>query len=125
MMVTPPKKVLIFDSGLGGLSIFSAIQLRYPFCELIYCSDNEAFPYGTKPEDALINRVSQVLIRLDQEIKPDIIVIACNTASTVALPKVRSLIKAPVVGVVPAIKPAALIAKTPLIGLLATPGTVN
>lgn len=124
-MSTAPKKVLVFDSGLGGISIFQAIHKQYPFCELIYCSDNEAFPYGNKAEHELIERVSKVLLKLDQTCKPDIFVIACNTASTVALPKLRSLIKSPVVGVVPAIKPAVAIAKTPYIGLLATPGTVN
>ena len=123
--MTAPKKVLVFDSGLGGTSIFQAIQKQYPFCQLLYCSDNEAFPYGNKPEAELIARVSKVLMRLDADYHPDIFVIACNTASTVALPKVRSLIKAPVVGVVPAIKPAALIANTPAIGLLATPGTIH
>jgi glutamate racemase len=124
-MSTMPKKVLIFDSGLGGISIFRAIQKLYPYCELIYCTDNEAFPYGNKPEHELVERVSKVLLLLDQTYMPDIFVIACNTASTVALPKVRSLIKSPVVGVVPAIKPAVAITKTPYIGLLATPGTVN
>jgi glutamate racemase len=118
-------KVLVFDSGLGGISIFQAIRKQYPFCELVYCSDNAAFPYGDKAEHALIERVSKVLLQLDSVVKPDIFVIACNTASTVALPHVRSLIKAPVVGVVPAIKPAAALAKSPCIGLLATPGTVN
>ena len=120
-----PKKILVFDSGLGGISIFQAIQKQYPFCPLLYCSDNEAFPYGSKPEAELVERVSKVLLRLDACYQPDIFVIACNTASTVALPKIRSLIKAPVVGVVPAIKPAALVAGSPAIGLLATPGTIH
>jgi len=124
-MSTTVKKVLIFDSGLGGISIFQAIQKQYPFCQLLYCSDNEAFPYGSKAENELIERVSKVLLQLDKTYKPDIFVIACNTASTVALPKIRSLIKSPVVGVVPAIKPAAAIAKTSHIGLLATPGTIS
>jgi len=124
-MTTAAKKILVFDSGLGGTSIFQAIQKQYPFCQLLYCSDNEAFPYGSKPETELVERVSKVLTELDQIWKPDIFVIACNTASTIALPKIRSLIKAPVVGVVPAIKPAALIAQTPAIGLLATPGTIQ
>lgn len=124
-MTARPKKILIFDSGLGGISILQAIWKQYPFCQLLYCTDNEAFPYGTKPEAELIERVSKVLIQLEKNYNPDIFVIACNTASTVALPKVRSLIKAPVVGVVPAIKPAVALAKTPCIGLLATPGTIH
>jgi len=117
--------ILIFDSGLGGLTIYDAILKQFPFASLIYCSDNEAFPYGEKTETALIDRVSEVLVALNERFKPDILVIACNTASTVALPHIRNLIKASVVGVVPAIKPAAAIAGAPYIGLLATPGTVQ
>ena len=124
-MTLAHAKILVFDSGLGGISIFEAIRQRYPACTLIYCSDNAAFPYGTKPENWLVERVKQVLMRLDQCYRPDIMVIACNTASTVALPHVRNLVKAPVVGVVPAIKPAAFLARTPNIGLLATPATVQ
>lgn len=118
-------KVLVFDSGLGGLGVMAAVKAAHPGCQLVYCTDNAAFPYGIKPEPQLIDRVSRVLASLDKTVKPDIFVIACNTASTVALPRVRSLIAAPVVGVVPAIKPAAQIAKTPNIGLLATPGTIQ
>jgi glutamate racemase len=124
-MTPAPTKILVFDSGLGGISILESIQQQHPGCALIYCSDNAAFPYGTKPETQLIERVSKVLARLDREFHPDILVVACNTASTVALPHIRNLIRAPVIGVVPAIKPAAAIAQTPRIGLLATPGTIQ
>lgn len=117
--------ILVFDSGLGGLTIYDAIQKQFPFAALTYCSDNEAFPYGRKTEVELVERVSDVVVALNTRFKPDILVIACNTASTVALPRIRNLIKPSVVGVVPAIKPAANIAKTPHIGLLATPGTVQ
>lgn len=117
--------ILIFDSGLGGLTIYDAIQRQFPFAALIYCSDNEAFPYGGKTEAELIDRVSDVLVTFNEHFKPDILVIACNTASTVALPHIRNLIKPSVVGVVPAIKPAANIAGTHHIGLLATPGTIQ
>jgi len=124
MNVNSPN-ILVFDSGLGGLTIYDAIQKQFPFASLIYCSDNEAFPYGGKTEAELIDRVSDVLVTLNERFKPDILVIACNTASTVALPRIRNLIKPSVVGVVPAIKPAANIARTRHIGLLATPGTVQ
>jgi glutamate racemase len=124
-MTPAPAKILVFDSGLGGISILEAIQQQHPGCALIYCSDNAAFPYGTKPEAQLIERVGKVFARLDREFHPDILVVACNTASTVALPHVRNLVRAPVIGVVPAIKPAAAIAQTPRIGLLATPGTIQ
>jgi len=117
--------ILVFDSGLGGLTIYDAIRRLFSFASLTYCSDNEAFPYGEKPEIELVDRVSRVLLALNERYRPDILVIACNTASTVALPRIRNLIKQAIVGVVPAIKPAACIAQTPCIGLLATPGTVQ
>lgn len=117
--------ILVFDSGLGGLTIYSAILKQFPFASLIYCSDNEAFPYGGKSETELINRVSDVLLTINEDFNPDILVIACNTASTVVLPRIRNLIKQAIVGVVPAIKPAASVAQTTHIGLLATPGTVQ
>lgn len=117
-------RILIFDSGVGGLSIVQEIQRRQPGCDLIYASDNAAFPYGTKSEAELITRVEQVLGRLLVEHPADILVIACNTASTLTLPHVRRHFNLPVVGVVPAIKPAALISRTKVIGLLATPATV-
>ncbi len=118
-------KILIFDSGFGGLSILREIRHSCPACELIYCSDNRGFPYGTKTENEVIARVSEVLLPLVEQEAADIVVIACNTASTVALPVIRNRISEPVVGVVPAIKPAAQISKTDSVGLLATPGTVK
>lgn len=124
MKKTTPK-ILVFDSGLGGISILDAIRAAHPGCHFIYCTDNAAFPYGTKPENNLIERVSKVMSALNSTFRPDIFVVACNTASTVALPKIRSMITVPVIGVVPAIKPAARIAKTDCIGLLATPATIK
>lgn len=118
-------KVLIFDSGFGGISILREIRKQSPHCQLVYCSDNGGFPYGTKDEDTLISRVNAVLQDLFLQEKPDIIVVACNTASTVALPVIRNQLDIPIVGVVPAIKPASKIAKSQRIGLLATPGTIN
>ena len=120
-----PPRILVFDSGLGGLSIYQAIRQQHDYCHFIYISDNAAFPYGTKTEEQVIARVSEILKPLEQHYHPDILVIACNTASTVALPKVRSMISAPVVGVVPAIKPAGQLCQTRYAGLLATPGTVQ
>ena len=122
-------RILVFDSGVGGLSILRALQrntvLQHEPHQWLFCSDNAFFPYGTKKEGELINRVTRVLGALEAEYKPDIIVLACNTASTVALESVRSTLSAQVVGVVPAIKPAARISESRSIGLLATPGTVN
>lgn len=117
-------KLLIFDSGVGGLSIFNAVRARLPGLAIDYVSDNSAFPYGTKNAAELITRVALVLHALEKKLAPDLIVVACNTASTVALPKIRDTLQTDVVGVVPAIKPAAEQSRSKVIGLLATPGTV-
>ena len=117
--------ILIFDSGVGGLSVYQEIRRLLPDAKYVYASDNEAFPYGTKPEEMVVTRVDDVLHRLMARFVPDALVVACNTASTVALPKIRSRIFVPVVGVVPAIKPAAQISRSRVIGLLATPATVE
>src|SRR5690606_39454843 len=117
-------RILVFDSGVGGLSILREIQERLPACEFIYASDNAAFPYGTKPEDELVERVDHVLHQLLKTYAADIVVVACNTASTLALPHIRSHFNQPIVGVVPAIKPAAARSRTKVIGLLATPATI-
>jgi glutamate racemase len=116
---------LVFDSGVGGLSVLTEIRARVPGCELVYACDNGAFPYGTKNEGDLVERVDRVLRALVAETAPDIVVIACNTASTVALPRIRTHFHKPVVGVVPAIKPAAKLSRTRVIGLLGTAGTVS
>ncbi|HWV14642.1 MAG TPA: glutamate racemase [Cellvibrio sp.] len=127
MPVTDPASnphILVFDSGVGGLSIFQEIQKRLPFANLVYASDNAFFPYGTKGESELIARVSSVLQQILAVHPVDIMVIACNTASTLTLPYIRSHFPQPVVGVVPAIKPAAALSQSQVIGLLATPATV-
>lgn len=118
-------RVLVFDSGVGGLSILTEIRQYIPGCELVYACDNAAFPYGTKGEEELVKRVDLVLKALIAQIDPDIVVVACNTASTVALPHIRNHFHKPVVGVVPAIKPAARLSQSRVIGLLATPATVS
>lgn len=122
-MSTAP--ILIFDSGVGGLTIHAAIAARLPAEHYIYACDNAAFPYGPKTEEELVERVHNVLDVLIARYQPKLIVVACNTASTVALPRLRSHYAQPIVGVVPAIKPAALLSRTKIIGLLATPGTVR
>lgn len=120
---TSPR-ILVFDSGVGGLSIFREIQQKLPFANMVYASDNAFFPYGTKGEAELIARVDEVLHKIIGVFPVDIIVVACNTASTLTLPHIRSHFTQPVVGVVPAIKPAAALSKSQVIGLLATPATV-
>jgi len=118
-------RVLVFDSGVGGLSISEAILASDLNHQIIFASDNEAFPYGNKPIPELISRVCEVLQNLLSHNEIDVLVIACNTASTVALPVLRERFPIEIVGVVPAIKPAALLSKNKQIGLLATPATVK
>lgn len=124
-LLQPRPRVLVFDSGVGGLSILREIHHKRPELELLYACDNQAFPYGTKGETELLERVDAVLKSLFATLCPDIVVVACNTASTVALPKIRAHFANPVVGVVPAIKPAAALTRSKVIGLLATPATVG
>ncbi len=124
-MTQGPPRILIFDSGVGGVTVAREIWNLLPGSETIYVCDNGFFPYGVKPEDELIARVTSVLCSVAAGCEPDIVVVACNTASTVALPSLRERILVPVVGVVPAIKPAAALSKTRAIGLLGTPGTVR
>lgn len=117
--------IAIYDSGVGGLSIYQTIVDYCPGHEIVFVSDNEAFPYGTKPEPELVQRVTKVVTQIAEHFAPDILVIACNTASTVVLPSLRARFEFDIVGVVPAIKPAAEQSKTKCIGLLATPATIQ
>lgn len=118
-----PKHILIFDSGIGGLSVYKEIKYQLPLAKYIYAFDNAAFPYGELTESVLIERTTHIISKLCSKFPIDIVVIACNTASTVVLPTLRDKLDIPVVGVVPAIKPAALVSNK--IGLLATPATVK
>ncbi len=117
--------ILIFDSGVGGLSIAKEIHQRLPEHRLVFASDNEAYPYGIKTQEALIPRVVSVVKKLVQVSQADILVVACNTASTVVLPELRKHLSIDVVGVVPAIKPAAKLSLNKHIGVLATPATIH
>ncbi len=122
-MSTP--RILLFDSGMGGLTVARAVRHELPFFHLIYSADNAAFPYGAWQEQALVQRIVDVMGELIERVEPDIVVVACNTASTIALPQLRDAYKLPFVGTVPAIKPAAAQTKSGMIGVLATPGTVS
>jgi glutamate racemase len=115
---------LVFDSGVGGLSVLAEIAALLPQLRLTYAADNAAFPYGKKTEAELVARVSAVIGALVEATAPDIVVIACNTASTTALAAVRQFLTVPVIGVVPAIKPAAAASHSRVIGLLGTKTTV-
>ena len=119
------KRVLVFDSGVGGLSVFDAIAKSNFALELDYAADNAWLPYGLKSDAELCARVPALLSSLVKQWAPDLVVVACNTASTIALEPVRAALTVPVVGVVPPIKPAAAASKTGVIALLATPATVR
>lgn len=117
-------KILIFDSGVGGLSVYKEIQALLPQLDYLYIFDNEAYPYGELEHDILIARVDTIVSSLVAEHQIDLVVIACNTASTIVLPTLRAKLSIPVVGVVPAIKPASNLANK-AVGLIATPATIT
>lgn len=117
--------VLVFDSGMGGLTIARELRALAPDMAVDYAADSGFFPYGEKSDEALRTRLPAVARSLVEAARPDVFVIACNTASTLALEAVRAVLDIPVVGTVPAIKPAAALTETGTIGLLATPGTVR
>lgn len=123
--MTDTRPILVFDSGVGGLSVLAHIRRALPHAPIIYAADNAGYPYGTKSEAEIAARVPALLGRLVERHHPRLIVIACNTASTIALAHVRSALDLPVVGTVPAIKPAALLSKTRVIGVLGTEATVR
>jgi glutamate racemase len=118
-------RILVFDSGVGGLSVVKAFRDITGNVDIAYAADNAAFPYGDWEEKALVGRMEQVMARLINQLQPDAIIIACNTASTIGLDAMRRAFDMPFVGTVPAIKPAANKTKTGLISVLATPGTVR
>jgi glutamate racemase len=116
--------LLIFDSGVGGLSVLAAIRRLLPDAPIVYAADNGGFPYGTRSAAEIAARVPALLGRLAERYDPALIVIACNTASTIALDAVRAALDLPIVGTVPAIKPAAALSKTRTIGVLGTEATI-
>lgn len=117
--------VLFFDSGMGGLSVYKEAKKLLPDCHYLYCFDNAGFPYSEKSEEEIITRTLNACRNINRQFPIDAIVIACNTASTVVLPPLRNAFSIPIVGTVPAIKPAAEISQSKRIGLLATKGTVK
>lgn len=116
--------ILVFDSGLGGLTVFAEIRRSRPDAAFVYAADDAGFPYGPLSPAALRERVELVLGDLIGRHAPDLVVIACNTASTVVLPHLRARFAVPFVGTVPAVKPAAALSRSGRLSVLATPGTV-
>ncbi len=117
--------ILVFDSGLGGLTVFREVNAVRSDARFIYLADDAGFPYGDLAEDALIARVTAVLGEAIARHRPDLVVIACNTASTLALATLRANFTVPFVGTVPAIKPACAQSQTKCVTVLGTLATVS
>ena len=117
--------ILVFDSGVGGLTVFREVVAARPDARLVYVGDDAVFPYGRMDEAALVARVVAVMERLIATHAPDVVVIACNTASTLVLPALRARFDVPFVGTVPAIKPACAVSTSRLVSVLGTEATVK
>ena len=123
--VDPASPLLLFDSGVGGLSVLAEVRRLRPDAPVIYAADNAGLPYGDKTEAQIAARVSGLLGRMTERLRPRLVCIACNTASTIALAAVREVLEVPIVGTVPAIKPAAAMTQSGVIGLLGTAATIR
>ena len=121
----PASPILFFDSGVGGLSVLTPTRALLPNAPIVYAADSAGFPYGKRTEEELAERVPALLLRLAVRFDPRLIVIACNTASTIALDHARAALDIPIVGTVPAIKPAAELSRSRAIGVLGTEATVR
>ena len=121
----PAAPLLLFDSGVGGLSVLAEVRKLLPQAPVIYAADNAGLPYGPKTEAQIAARVAGLLGRMTERFHPRLVCIACNTASTIALGMVREVLEVPIVGTVPAIKPAAAMTRTGTIGLLGTEATIR
>ncbi|HVR91639.1 MAG TPA: glutamate racemase [Novosphingobium sp.] len=124
-MVEADAPILLFDSGVGGLSVLAEVRTALPGAPIIYAADNAGLPYGAKSEAEITARVAGLLGRMTERLRPRLACIACNTASTIALAMVREVLEVPIVGTVPAIKPAAALTRTGTIGLLGTAATIR
>jgi glutamate racemase len=118
------RTILVFDSGLGGITVYREIIAARPDANFFYVADDAGFPYGALTESALVARVVGLMGELIAAHAPDLVVIACNTASTLVLPTLREKFSLPFVGTVPAIKPACAASVTRRVSVLGTEGTV-
>ena len=123
--MTAAPTILVFDSGLGGLTVFREVVAARPDARFVYAADDAFFPYGRQDEAKLVARVLDVMEQLIAAHRPDLVVIACNTASTLVLPQLRERFKVPFVGTVPAIKPACSTSNSKLVSVLGTEATVK
>src|SRR5947208_5324766 len=124
-LVSAPPTSLVFDSGLGGLTVMREIVKARPEAHYIYVADDAFFPYGHHSEEQIIARVVPLIGELIATHSPDLVVIACNTASTLVMSHLRQAYSVPFVGTVPAIKPACASSKTRRVSVLGTRGTVK
>ena len=117
--------ILVFDSGLGGLSVLSALAATLPYANYLFLADDARFPYGDLSDETLIDGLIALVEQTCEVYAPDLLVVACNTASTVALEALRARFSFPIVGTVPAIKPAAHATRSGHFAVIATPGTIR
>lgn len=121
----PAGRSLVFDSGIGGMGVVQALRALLPALHIDYLADTALFPYGEQPDDLLTSRIVSLLAAACDDLQPDVLVIACNTASTIALPALREHLNIPVVGCVPPIRWAGRVSKSRVIGLLSTSATAR
>lgn len=117
--------LLVFDSGIGGLGVVREIRRLQPQAGIIYLADNAFFPYGEKPDAELLAHILRLVGAAIDRFAPDAVVVACNTASTIALAGLRAAYALPFIGCVPPVKPAAAASRSKAIGVLATAATVR
>lgn len=123
--VDPFRPILFLDSGLGGFSILEPVRAAIPQMSFVYAADFAGIPYGEKSEIEVATRICALLGSLSAIYRPRLAVIACNTASTIALGHARAVLNLPIVGTVPAIKPAAELSRSRTIGVLGTAATIR
>src|SRR5262245_9666508 len=116
--------ILVFDSGLGGLTVYREVVSARPDAPYLYVADDTFFPYNGRGETALVEHVVALMATLIDTHRPDLVVIACNTASTLVLPHLRARFAVPFVGTVPAIKPACASSVSKRVSVLGTEATV-
>jgi glutamate racemase len=117
--------ILVFDSGVGGLTVFREIVKARPDAFYVYIADDAFFPYAQRSEEELVGRLVPLMEESIATYAPDLVAIACNTASTLVLPNLRARFPVPFVGTVPAVKPACLASRSRLVSVLGTEATVR
>jgi glutamate racemase len=122
--VVKAPNIIVFDSGLGGLTVYREVVAALPHARYLYVADDAFFPYGGRDEGALIARVLELMGGLIAAHRPDLVIIACNTASTLVLPQLRARFQVPFIGTVPAIKPACALSVSKRVSVLGTQATI-